>query len=301
MKQLKGSSLILVVVIMSAMITVIFGANRLALVQYNQANRDEDNISALYAAKAGIEDGLLRFRYQRNAETADTTVARYNLTTGFNAGEVTEGLKSSFAPTDQYYDMKLNFRVQSLGDFDFNPKSILTKDNLLEISGFEEATKSYYLRVAFKFYNTGTNDICTNDKALVQIQRVVEGAGTPFEQITAKWSAGGLYDSIGSNIEVNLITPSSLATTFRLRPYYCDVAYALATTTSVNGRGVDKDGKAIPGDSGPLFGGLTTYVTSTGYFGAAKRTLIGEIDRVSGQLISIYDFNIYSGTGNITP
>ena len=83
-----GSSLVLVVVVMAVIITAVFSASRLALVQFNQANRDEDNIFAYYAAKAGIEDGLIRFRYNRDAETPTTTstppktkVQRYNLTT----------------------------------------------------------------------------------------------------------------------------------------------------------------------------------------------------------------------------
>ncbi|MEK7202528.1 MAG: hypothetical protein AAB669_03325 [Patescibacteria group bacterium] len=304
-----GSSLVLVVVVMAGIIIVVFGASRLTLVQYNQANRDEDNVFALYAAKAGIEDGLLRYRYNRNAETTDTKVARYNLTTGTSAGEVAEGSKTlNFTkPTDQYYDMKLNFRVQSLGDFDFSPdpfsvtpKPILAKDDFLEISGFEEKSSLYYLRVAFKFYEPVTHAACSNPNALVQIQRVVEGISNPYEQITAK-PTNDRYDSLGSsNIEVNLINPSRLATTFRVRPYYCDVAYAIATTTDINGRGVDNDGKKTS-DAGLLFGGLKSYITSTGYYGEAKRTLIGEIDRISGQLISIYDFNLYSGEGNIRP
>src|SRR3990167_1356421 len=104
MKRSRASSLVLVVVVMAGIIIVVFGASRLTLVQYNQANRDEDNVFALYAAKAGIEDGLLRYRYNRNTETADTKVARYNLTTGFSAGEVAENSKptaADFAPTAQ--------------------------------------------------------------------------------------------------------------------------------------------------------------------------------------------------------
>lgn len=316
MRRLRASSLVLVVVVMAGIIIVVFGASRLTLVQYNQSNRDEDNIFARTAARAGIEDGLLRFRYARDAETAADKVARYSLTTGTSAGEVDEGSKSDFSLNEQYYDLKLNFRVQSLGDFDFSPtpfgatsRPIITKDNFLEFTGFEEKDDPYYLRVAFKFIRPGATAIdqdCPDvDKALVQIQRVVEGAGNPYEQVTARPDSSGIYDSKGSNIEVNIIAPGKqLATSFRLRPYYCDVAYAIATTNHVNTLGITNDGQ--PSDAGPLFGGLTTYITSTGYYGAAKRTLIAEIDRLSGQLISIYDFNLYAGggdpnTGDIKP
>ncbi|MEK7534940.1 MAG: hypothetical protein AAB563_00855 [Patescibacteria group bacterium] len=301
MRRLRASSLVLVVVVMAGIIIVVFGASRLTLVQYNQSNRDEDNIFARTAARAGIEDGLLRFRYSRDAETAINKVARYSLTSGASAGEVDEGSKAGFSPNEQYYDMKLNFRVQSLGDFDFNssPLPIISKDSYIELTGFEDSPDPYFLRAAFKFYNPGTGDDCTDSNALVQNQRIFEGATNPYEQFTAR-PTNSLYDSLGSNMQVNLISSTGLATSFRLRPYYCDVAYAFATTKLVNGRGVDNEGRSIS-DSGPLFGGLKTFITSTGYYGAAKRTLIAEIDRISGQLLSIYDFNLYSGTGDIKP
>jgi len=317
MKRQRASSLVLVVVVMAVVVSAVFGASRLTLVQFSQANRDEDNLLARYAAKAGIEDGLLRFRFNRDAETVGGKVFRFNLTrgiaTGDKSGEVAEDQPVSnspqYNPIDQYYDMKMNFRVQALGDFAFklrqDPKPIIKKDNTLELSGFEKQNAVYFLRVAFKFYDPNTTNKCTNGNAFVQIQRVVDGAATPFSQITARPTpTTGIYDSrttSDNNIEVNLISPTpELATIFRFRPYYCDVAYAFATTTSPNGVGI-KDNGTISSDNGPFFGGLITSITSTGYYGSAKRTLVAEIDRSSGQLISIYDFNIYSGTGDIKP
>lgn len=295
-KYLRGSSLVLVIVVMAGIIVVVFGASRLTLVQYNQANRDEDNVFALYAAKAGIEDGLLRYRYNRNAETTDTKVARYNLTTGTSAGEVAEGSTTpNFTkPTDQYYDMKLNFRGGQIGSFIANTENnpVVAKDALLELTGFPAWTGKYYLRYRFEFIGSGNQ--C--DNALVQIQQVQDPIA--YDQFTVKKAVGFVVDSreSGGNLYIRT-TPGaseSLTSSIRLRPYGCSIKYALVTSKTDSGTGLSPD-------NGPNFDSSKSIITSTGYYGAAKRTLIGEIDRISGQLISIYDFNLYSGEGNIRP
>lgn len=303
-----GSSLVLVVVVMAGIIIVVFGASRLTLVQYNQANRDEDNVFALYAAKAGIEDGLLRYRYNRNAETqmkaTDTgkdKVARYNLTTGSSAGEVDEGSTTpNFTkPTDQYYDMKLQFRKGQIGTFDNSTTNTVTKDNTLELTGFPNEPDKYYLRYRIEFTDCGSTPLANR---LVQIQQISRtndsNSSITYDQTTVSYPASGaIVDSKDSSnlfIRTNLGQDDSLTSSVRLRPYGCSIKYSLATSLTSNGTG-----QGI--DNGPKFDSPKSIVTSTGYYGAAKRTLIGEIDRISGQLISIYDFNLYSGEGNIKP
>lgn len=299
-RRSPASSLILVVVVMAVIISAVFGASRLTLVQFNQANRDEDNIFALYAAKAGIEDGLLRFRYNRDAETTDNKVQRYNLTTGISAGEVNEGLKSSFAPTDQYYDMKLNFRKGQIGSFVPNSAGSnlpVAKDDILELTGFPNSPAKYYLRYRIEFTDCGNSPTSSR---LVQIQQISQTtfSNNPitYDQITVRYPAGAVVDSKDSSANILVRTDdSSLTNSIRLRPYGCSVKIALVTSLTDAGTGQNNN------DAGPLFDSLKSIITSTGYYGAAKRTLIAEIDRSSGQLIGIYDFNLYSGTGNISP
>ncbi|MDO8649835.1 MAG: hypothetical protein Q7K33_00790 [Candidatus Berkelbacteria bacterium] len=296
MKRLRASSLVLVVVVMAGIIIVVFGASRLTLVQYNQSNRDEDNIFALSAARAGIEDGLLRFRYNRDAETGSngTKVARYNLTTGVSAGEVDQNSKSNFALNEQYYDMKLSFRGGQIGTFDTDTQESVAKDELLELTGFPNEPDRYYLRYWFEFVDCGNTP---RENRLVQIQQVSQTTSSgnliAYDQITVKYPANGTtVDSKDSNhmfIRTTLGSDNSLASSIRLRPYGCSIKYSLATSLTDTGQAND----------GPNFDSSKSIITSTGYYGAAKRTLIAEINRLSGQLISIYDFNIYSGTGDI--
>ena len=301
----KASSLVLVVVVMAVIITAVFSASRLALVQFNQANRDEDNIFAYYAAKAGIEDGLIRFRYNRDAETPTSTatppklkVQRYNLTTGANS-EVAEGAKVTLKKSEQSYDMKLQFRGSQIGDFnDVSAKNPdVAKDDFLELTGFPATGRQYFLRYRFEFYNNGTG---CDANALVQIQQIQQTVDVSkpisYDQVSVKKIAGESFiDSQASNNLFVRVNPGTggekLTSSIRLRPFGCSIRYALATT----------DASGSGGSPGPMFDNLTSTITSTGYYGDAKRTLIAEIDRLSGQLISVYDFNVYAGTGSISP
>ena len=54
---------------------------------------------------------------------------------------------------------------------------------------------------------------------------------------------------------------------------------------------------AITSSTGLIDSGIT-YVEAIGHFGAVKRKLVAEVNRVSGSLIRIFDYTLYS-QGNI--
>lgn len=293
-----GSSLILVLLVVAGIITVVFGTQRVTLVQFSQSGREEDNLSAYYAAKAGIEDGLLRYRFNRDAQTQADRVYRYNATTGRVIGEVatTAAITNTpgYQPGHQYYDLSLQFKataqhIDALGNPAFTPSAQIDKDDALELSGFATDPRAYFLRMAFKFVNDDGSS-CTNNSAFVQIQRLTESGA--ITQYRADRIAGNIYDSAGqtANIQVN---GGDLTTSIRFRPFHCGVQYAFATSRS-------NDGNGVGDNEGPTFDKLVADVTATGYYGSAKRTLLATVDRNTGRLISIYDFNALAGR-NVQP
>lgn len=325
----KSSALILVILVIAGVITAAFGAQRLVLVQLSQTSSDEDNLSAYYAAKSGIEDGLIRFRHNRDADTGvddvnnKALVQRVNLSTGNSArypnaaatqGYVeihqdtpittTSGTTSyydlnntrkdvdwkmdPYRPTNQYYDLKIQYKTGRIGDFT-TFGDILAKDDYLELTGFTPWRQDYFLRYAFRF-----DSACADKgKAFVQIQKIDSSGG--LTQVQASYlnvnpANGAYYSNEFANLTVN--SASGPASLVRVRPYHCKVEYAFATSDSVSGLGEEANV--------PKFDSLKTILTATGYFGRAKRTLIGEIDRKSGTLLGIYDFNLYAG-GDVKP
>lgn len=296
----RGSSLILVLLIVSGIVTVIFGVQRVTLVQFNQSNREEDNVSAYYAAKAGIEDGLIRYRFERNVETTPGNVYRYSVTNG--TPEATEVRETSsiqgvdgYRPTDQYYDLKIGYKTDRInvdagsGALNFTADRKIAKDDTIQLTGFSSRTAPYFLRYAFKFDpNCSTEDL---SRSFVQVERITDiGVLT---QVTVR-PTGGQFDSSATAQNLPVSTAGDLTSSIRFRPYYCQVEYAMATTNT-------NDGNGASGNTAAEFDSLTTTITATGYYGAAKRTLIGTVDRQTGQLIGVYDFNAYSGQGGIRP
>lgn len=294
----------MVLLIVSGVLVVVFAAQRISLVQFSQSSREEDNIVAYYAAKAGIEDGLARYRFNRDVKTPNDMAFRFGLTTakyptgGTGTFEVnsdedlsaTNGL--GYDPKEQYYDLEVNYKVPSIGistagALDWPNAKTATKDNVVELTGFENRSdnRSYFLRHAFEFQ-------CGDNRAFVQLEQITE-SGQVLTQKQVKWDADRLYDSSSVIENWEIKTSNDIVTTLRFRPYFCDVKFALVSSMSNSGLGVLTD-------RGPEIDSLTTTITATGYYGSSKRTLVAEVNRVSGALIGIYDYNLYAGGGNVS-
>lgn len=307
----KGSSLILVLLIISGVITVTVGAQRVVLVQFAQSNQASDNTFAYNAAKAGIEDGLARFRYNRNAQTAFSPtplVYRYDLTAGVKAagtaddGEIDPAINVD-SPPDQVYDLSINYKTQQIGintngtpTFS-DPTHIIAKDDFLQLSGFSQDPSAYYLRYVYNLVDPIAGTACTNPKAFVQMQvTYIDSFGKNTVGQVATQPGQYLYDSKLNIANLQVNPDTRLIKSIRIRPYYCSAQFAFTTS-----RAQTADGLGAGSDAGPKFDSLTTVILSTGYYGSAKRSLLATVNRQTGQLISIYDFTAYAGSGNVSP
>lgn len=306
----RGSALIMVMLVVAGITTIIFATQRIALVQFSQSVRQEDNLSATYAAKAGIEDGLARYRFERNSETGQDTKFRFNLTTGnyFNYNtqpstheipvdaDIVEGVDEDYDPEFQYYDLTMSYRTNAYGvDEDGNPifnapnnTDVLEKDESVTLSGFQPSTDPYYLRYAFRFNQTCADN---NPNAFVALQQITTtSSSTTTSQTLAKLSSATnyVYDSATTATNLKINDTGSIVVSVRITAFFCNVEYAFSSTG-------DPDG-TVPSENPEFeFDGLTSDIISTGYFGSAKRTLIAQVDRRTGDLIGIFDYVLYAG------
>ena len=287
MKKRKGSSLLLVLLITAGIVTIIFGTQRIALVQFSQTSREEDNIYALYAAKAGIEDGLIRYRYNKNVETNKNF--RFNLTNGTSLGEGKDSTAdpissaTGYSPTKEFYDLNIAYRVSQLGDLNDATKNVrIEKDQSVDITGFDtNSGVGYFMSYLIRFDSISTG--CT-----AEFQGYKESGISVPKNIDSTLADAGtrIYNSstAGNNNEV-------------------DLGQSLVRVTLI-GCGADFQAQLVDGSGNPnglLLDGQTTTITSTGYYGSSKRTLIASVDRRTGNLTRIYEFTAYSGQGNVSP
>lgn len=287
MKKRKGSSLLLVLLITAGIVTIIFGTQRIALVQFSQTSREEDNIYALYAAKAGIEDGLLRYRYNKNVETNKNF--RFNLADGASLGEGRDSTanpvsnETGYSPTKEFYDLNIAYRVSQLGSLSDATKDVrIEKDQSIDITGFDtNSGAGYYLGYLIRFDSISAS--CT-----AEFQNYKEsGISAP------------------KNIDSTLADPNTKIynsnTAGNNNPV--DLGQSLVRVTMI-GCGASFQAQLIDGSgnaNGLMLDGLTTTITSTGYYGSSKRTLVATVDRRTGNLTKIYEFTAYSGQGNVSP
>ncbi|HSX42135.1 MAG TPA: hypothetical protein VLE93_02170 [Candidatus Saccharimonadales bacterium] len=309
-RRSSASSLIFVMLVVAGIVTVTLGVQRLALVQFGQSSADEDNVAAYYAAKAGIEDGLVRFRFGRNVDTIrrDTngavlsTAERYDLTAGSAVGNVQDNTTitstSGYNPVHQYYDLKVDYKTTNAA---LTLASPIAQDDSLELTGFPDSTNDYYLRYQFSW--TGNPSGCS-----VTIQQINQnGSGTQFQPqvVVSQIGSQPTYDSAaqGTNLLIRGGTGGgSVASTLRIRP----LGTSGVGSSCYNLGSVGATFSTVTSSSGTTsanvnFDSTVSKITATGYAGATKRTLLATVDRKSGTLLSIYDFNVYGGTGNVTP
>ena len=310
-----GSALIMVMLVIAGITTIVFATQRIALVQFSQSVREEDNLMAFYAAQAGIEDGLVRYRYERNTEInkdSDNNPVkfRFDLT---NAGyprafeidsdvDITDGIEGyDYDPKHQYYDLVIYYKTQRIniqenGDVDFSLMlgTTIAKDDVLTLTGFPPATGSSdnYLRHVFKFVDNPSNCIAEEPFVTMNLIRNDTSSGgvqRDSQQIIVKKPPGSdLYDSSTNSTNLDVSdSGTNTVSSIRIRAYHCNVEFALAATTSNNGR--------VGGSDTFEFDGLFTEILSTGYFGSTKRTLIAQVNRQTGNLIGIFDFILYAG------
>ncbi|MEK7183959.1 MAG: hypothetical protein AAB701_00350 [Patescibacteria group bacterium] len=64
----RGAALLITLVLITVIGSIAFGVGRSTLTNFRLVTRLEDSLNAYQAAQAGIEDGLLRFRFDKNAE-----------------------------------------------------------------------------------------------------------------------------------------------------------------------------------------------------------------------------------------
>ncbi len=290
MKKQRGSSLLLVMIITASILVVVFGTQRLALVQFSQSARDEDNQVAYYAAKAGIEDGLLRYRYNRNSETITTDNKDnqwVNVSTGVaESAQYTDSTQPDVNPSQEYYSIKMTYRSPKL------ESKTVAKDSSVELTGFPDTTREYYLHysIVFERGNTSSSPCYAQ---LQQVRSITGGSTSTYESVRAlpESASNPTYDSRDNNLHIRtgVVSGESIENTVRIRAVGCGITFSAQTVW--HSSGIDL--------ANVDFDSLTTTITSTGYYGAAKRTLVATIDRISGTLLDVYDMTLYGGTGRV--
>lgn len=293
----RGSALITTMIIAGSVGLILAGIVRFAVVQLQTASGLEDGTLAYAAAEAGIEEGLLRWRYDRNVELPvvnnqetipNTPVERVDLTTGATPSVVALGTLLPPA-TDSAYDLRIWYKAPKIGDAtklsDPNYEYRINKDQTAQVDVSNLRGEILQLDYA----------VPAGDQARVEVSLVTQNgcpavAGvTPdlcevSKQLSDMATGGTLLIPIPAGLDQNpfrvrikpFIFKAGTATAAEPTSY---ITYALKPTKSASS----------------LIDSGTTIIESTGYYGNAKRKLVAKINRLSGTILGIYDYAVYCG------
>lgn len=311
----RGFALLLTLIVIGVIGAVAFGVGYLTLHAYQSTVRFQDSQSALEAAEAGIEDGLLRFRYDRNVqvptaamcaalpagsilpvgstvepEPTDTTkfVLRVNLTTGqLQCVDPTSSGVPTPDPTQSVYDLKIFFKSQQLG-VPGQAKDALAKDQNSPLLGKDETLVMSGL--------SGTPGV-TLQYAFVPgtFQANSSGYQAEIKFLDVSGNQKGDTRIISTPFDIGAITsPDGL--TFAPLPDRADQLSLKPLAGSVRLAALALGASAtVPIDFG------VSFLESTGYANGVKRRLTSAINRKTGSTQGIYNFVLFGASGNLAP
>lgn len=287
----KGSAILIVMLLITVLSAVALTVGYLAMAEVNMEANSEDGAKAYYAAEAGIEDGLLRFRYDNNVEVGNFSgspkVERINISDGRRMTsdtsapifyDITDALTPPSDPTKLYYDLRIKFKEQSddtSASIDIDDDKKLAKNESIFLEAFDQNVN---VTLRFNSEEQGCTGISGAKKCFVQFRQIAP-TGTTSASFAGFLSAG---DVTSPDITVNV------GNILEIKPWNIDIAYKIKAVKIAGGAALELDS------------GYTT-IESTGYAGGAKRKLQAKVDRKSGKLMEVFDFVLNSTSNSINP
>jgi len=311
----RGSALIIALLIMATVGGIAFGIGRLFFLNQNIASLYESSVIAYYSAESGIEEGMLRYRYDKNSQLPnpydENMMMRSNVSDANSVVKLDRDVSISTSKLDlKYYDLNMNYLADVYGD-DRDGNGVLTQ------AEFEanDYNKIYWLEQDEAIKIDVTNIVTNNSDIMLYVQADKTQCSNKlyFESKVTSTVMGELKEIkavllpenyIGSNLEgyvtlfdfnsnvnpktyrrnnllgeirsISTAAPFSGQTELYLKPIGCGAKIGMFATIS-----------------DVQIASPYTTIHSVGHFGGVTRTLIANIDRQSGTLYDIYDFVIY--------
>ena len=297
--------------------SIAFSVGASTITSFRQQTQLEDSQNAYAAATAGLEDGLVRWRFDKDTETphargstgksfedgnkpvnyecANATrptpksvyYDRVDLTNGKVVYCINPDDEPAPDPTHIIYDLKIQYKLEPGQEEKVVSETTasgtvpaLQKDAAVEydVSELKKlADGKVDLGWVFQNLNTSDRTIQFEVYALKADGNVID---------TSKQVFGALISSLIKDGTSTITFDLQGGTKVRIRPYGRDLLqYQLKPSA----------GAKVSIDS------RTTEISTVGYFGSSKRKLKLDLDRSSGTILPLYDYALFSGDTGITP
>jgi len=329
MKKARGSALIIAFMLVAAVGGTVLLIGRLFLMDQASSEIYEDSVVAYYSAESGIEEALLRYRYDKDIEMPKTLgvfdatrVARSNMQSSLPAGPTERYTnRNSILDADPDDDQRFDLTMQNLGSFygvdadksgTFDKRDvahpnyisnndfIIPKDEAIKINVQETIKHNKDLNIYAKVIPESS----LTDQSFIEVR--ITGKDVGGMQVERKLalyfnSISPIVCPVASDC-IKMDPPPSVSI-----PVFGKNSIKTALVTS----GVDFNtsenvvlsikpinvtiaiGMEPSGTSTQKIAMPYTDVKSTGYFAGYSRTLSAKIDRQSGTVYDLFDYVIY--------
>ena len=306
LKKQAGIALIITIILTSIMLTAVVLVSKEMVDEIKNSTRIDNSLIAYYAAEAGLEDALLAWRYDHDAEISQEKDRNHNV-------DVTcVPLTHPCTP-----------RMVDLTD---SPTA--TKDNyVIDNSTTKDLGKSYYeLTMWNKVPSVVNQTVLQDNVAEFEIPNMTQ-------PVKLEWTPNPVTDPLsGYRVEITvynengdivekqfdkpeqqpsfIVDPNDIGgpgkKIIRVRPWYTK-AFPESDGFTFKEGSLPLPGNSIPSINlsinqssvSDLISGTVTHIESVGYFGGVARKIVATLDRSSGSIIGINDFAIYSGSNLI--
>lgn len=292
----KGTALLVTILLAGAVGTIAFGLFKITNSELFIGIREEEGIEALYAAQAGVEDALMRFKFKQGnnleipegAREDTQSVVRVDVNSGL-IGRINNYLTNNPNPKeDQYiYDLKVWSKTDRY-------QVTLEKDQSVILDVSEPANNGEQLIVRWE--PEGRNR--ANTRLWYRLMDPISTSTDP-RGLDRKFFTYLAYP------QDNTGNPA------RSRPDFVNVSplpaginnnnFSLYGFGTLKFKAFGDSGSRINltvrkrGNSAGYIGGPDIFIESTGYYGGTARKIKVKVDRESKSILDIFDYVIYSG------
>ena len=319
----SGSALIIALLLMAAVGSVAFGIGRIFLLDTSIVGIYENSTIAYYSAEAGIEEGFLRYRYNRNAEIPAPFVDGFVFRTDIENLSVSNAkIEVASDPVTtmnrQIYDLDMRLYQDYYGD-DRNGNGTLEATDLRDNSyasvyliPYDESQKiditstvdspSADINLLFRRFNGFCQAGRDRRKAMVEVKVVGYISGRLEEVkaiiLTPDYNGANSSYSVSAIKDDEAIAPVVFSVTNLLSSIYTQTG---ALTNFDQNKSVVLNIKPLvcsvtiginPTLSGNKITSAFSTVESRGYYGGVGRMLVARIDRQAGTLYDLFDYVI---------
>lgn len=315
----SGTALLVTLLLVGAISAIAFGMTKITLNEVFVGMKSQEGLQAQYAAQAGVEDALMRYKFHDktdlempNGSRKDTTavVRVYIDRLRDDPGKVSREnnphhdlpLVEDNGVLHYVYDLKVWSKQDCAQD---SCEYILSKDQsaMLDVSEVENN-----IHVSWDLINNNNNVVTSINSPEARAQTglwyrlsdpIKPGQIDPTGQSRDFFTFLSYFDPANNSTDprftqtgmVIFRNGSNLTTrtakSLKFKAFIAD---------TINGRAGTNFRIRIRITSG-VIGGPETHIESTGYYGNTAKKIEVTVDRESKSIIDIFDYVIYSGSG----